>query len=513
MTKNMIKKIDDFLNGITMYRLVLYYLTALWVYAFALSVFGRLAFSPLALLFSSLIVVSVSWAANKLFAGVYSAPANVESVYITALILILIITPLESSSYLSYLVFMGWAAVWAMASKYIFAIRKKHIFNPAAFAVALLALTVGQGASWWVGSLSMLPIVLIGGILLVRKLKRYDLVFSFIFSAIVVIAASSVLRGLDPINAAITALLNSPLLFFAFVMITEPLTTPPANKMQICYGALTGFLFLPQMHLGGIYSTPELALLVGNIFSYAVSPKEKLLLTLKEKIQLAKNTFDFSFVADQSMDFSPGQYLEWTMPHERPDDRGNRRYFTISSSPTEKEIKMGVKFYAQPSSFKKGLLAMKVGQSMVASQLAGEFILPKDKDQKLVFIAGGIGVTPFRSMLKYLIDKDEKRDIAVFYANNTAEEIAYKDIFEQAKSHLGIKTIFCLTNNEKVPADWAGHCGRIDQALIKKEIPDFSERTFYISGPRSMILAYQDVLKKLGVQEKQIITDFFPGFA
>ena len=500
----MLKKIDDFLNGITMYRLVLYYLSALWLWAFALSVLGKLAFSPLALLFSLIIAVAISWIANLIFAHVFKAPTNVESLYITALILVLIVTPLQSSSYIQYFIFMSWVSLWAMASKYIFAIGKKHLFNPAAFAVALIALTLGQGASWWVGSLSILPIVLLGGILIVRKLKRYDLVFSFVFTAVITIFLGSVLSGRDPVAALTNALLNSPLLFFAFVMLTEPLTTPPTNKMQIWYGALTGFLFYPQMHIAGVYSTPELALLVGNIFSYAVSPKEKLLLILKEKIQVAQNTFDFVFATDRAINFSPGQYLEWTLPHAKPDDRGNRRYFTIASSPTEKEIKMGVKFYSEPSTFKKTLLSMKVGENLV---------LPKDKNQKLVFIAGGIGVTPFRAMLKYLLDKNEKRDISIFYANNSLEEIAYKDVFDRAQEDLGIKTVYCLTDSEKIPADWTGHCGRIDADLIKKEIPDFAQRTFYISGPRGMILAYQDVLKKLGVQEKQIITDFFPGFA
>lgn len=78
---------------------------------------------------------------------------------------------------------------------------------------------------------------------------------------------------------------------------------PPSRKMRILYGGLVGFLFTPQVHFLSIYSTPELALLVGNLFSYAVSPKLKLLLTLKEKIQLAPDEWDFVFNPDGKVKF------------------------------------------------------------------------------------------------------------------------------------------------------------------------------------------------------------------
>ena len=94
-------------------------------------------------------------------------PTNVESTYISALILALIITPLQSYNDLW---FLGWAAVLAMASKYILGIKGKHLFNPVAFAVALTYFTINQSASWWVGNATMLPFVLVGGLLVVRKI-------------------------------------------------------------------------------------------------------------------------------------------------------------------------------------------------------------------------------------------------------------------------------------------------------------------------------------------------------
>lgn len=506
----MLNIIDNFLNRTTMYRVVLYYLELLLGVAFILSFFGVLPFTPLSLLLSTAMIVGVCWIVNTVFAFVFEAPTNVESTFITALILALIVTPSTPSQYALNLSLIAWVAVWAMASKFLFAINHKHLFNPAAFAVVLTAFTINQSASWWVGSASMAAFVVLGGILIVRKLRRADLVLSFLIVGGVTMLAFGIARGGDIILVAKQILLNSPLLFFAFVMITEPLTTPPTRILRICYSVFVGFLFAPNLHLGPLYSTPELALLIGNAYSYMVSPKCKLILTLKERVRVTPTVFDFVFTANAPFEFRPGQYLEWTLGHYRPDSRGNRRYFTVASSPTEKDVRLGVKFYDAPSSFKKALAFMREGDEVVASQLCGDFVLPKDPNEKLAFIAGGIGITPFRSMIKYLVDKNEKRDISLFYSNRTADETAYKELFDEASLKLGIKTIYAVTDGE-VPA-WAQK-GFITKEMIMSATPDYKERTFYISGPKVMVDAFRVTLKSMGVKSSKIKTDFFPGFA
>lgn len=492
-----------------MYRTILYYLEFLWGAAFVLSFFGLLPFTPLALLISSAVILSVCWVTNTIFAYVFSVPANVESTFITAFILMLIVTPANSSHYALNLSLIAWVAVWAMASKFLFAINQKHLFNPAAFAVALTAFTINQSASWWVGSAPMVVFVTFGGMLLVRKLRRADLVLSFLAAASLSIFVFGIARGSNGLFVMKQMLTTSPLLFFAFVMITEPLTTPPTRILRIWYGVFVGMLFAPTLHIGPIYSTPELALLLGNIYSYVVSPKFKLILKLKERIQVTPTVFDFVFSANRSYSFKPGQYLEWTLGHYRPDSRGNRRYFTIASSPTEQNIRLGVKFYNEPSSFKKALAFMNIGDTLVASQLCGDFTLPTMPNEKLAFIAGGIGITPFRSMTKYLLDKNEKRNIVLFYSNRTAEEAAYKDIFDAASVKLGIKTIYAVT--EGAIPEWATS-GFITKEMIMKEAPDYKERIFYISGPKVMVDAFRKTLNELGVKRNRIKTDFFPGF-
>lgn len=399
-----------------------------------------------------------------------------------------------------------------MASKYLLNIARKHLFNPVAIAVVITAHVINQSASWWIGTLYLLPFVLIGGFLIVRKIRRTDLVVSFIATALISIAVFGLLHGQSLTALSRIALFDSPLFFFAFVMLTEPLTTPPTRLLQIVYGALVGFLFAPQVHIASLYTTPEIALVMGNLFSYAVSPKAKLLLSLKEKIVLAPDAYDFIFTKPPALTYHPGQYMEWTLEHPRVDDRGNRRYFTLASSPTEDTIRIGVKFYPQSSSYKKSLLSLNTQNRLVAAQLAGDFVLPDDPAQKLVFIAGGIGITPFRSMIKYLVDTKQHRDIVLFYANKEISEIVYTDILEAGKD-IGLRSLFVLTDKSKIPTGWSGIVGHLDESVITREVPDFRQRYFYLSGPHAMVTAYIETLSRLGVASSQIKTDFFPGFA
>ncbi len=506
----MIKLVDSLLNRITMYRLALYYLIFLLAIALAFAFAGVLPYDPYALLFTIGLEIAVCGITNAILSRTFGVPANAESASISALILALIITPIQSNHDIWFLV---WAGVLAMASKYILAFKNKHLLNPAAFAVALTYLTINQSASWWVGNDPMLPFVVLGGILVVRRIGRFDLVASFLLAALATVLGFSLFSQENIIAALQQTLVYSPLLFFAFVILTEPLTTPPTRRLQIYYGALVGVLFVPQFHLGAFYTTPELAILIGNIFSFIVSPKATRLLTLKEKVQLAPDVYDFVFAPTRKFAFAPGQYMEWTLGHAAPDTRGNRRYFTLASSPTENNLRLGVKFYRNSSSFKRALLSMDAHGQIVAAQLAGDFVLPDDPQQKCVFIAGGIGITPFRSMLKYLVDARQPRPIVLFYANRTVDEIVYKDVLDQAERELGIRTVYAITDTRRLPPGWRGRVGYIGPQLIKDEVPDYLNCTFYLSGPPAMVEAFKQMLAELHVPRSQIKTDLFAGLA
>ena len=500
--------IDNLLNRVTMYRLVLYYLIFLLAVAVGLSFAHVLAYDPYALLFSTAFLLAICALTNRIFARTFDVPANVESTYISALILALIISPIQGYNDLW---FLGWAAVLSMASKYIVAIRGRHLFNPVAFAAVITYFTINQSASWWVGNAQMLPFVLVGGLLLVRKLRRFDLVLSFMSTALVVTLVGLLFSG-ETFTKSINGLLvYSPFFFFAFAMLTEPLTMPPTHRLRIVYGALVGLLFSPAFHIGTFFITPELALVIGNFFSYLVSPKTRLVLHLKSRRQIAPNAYEFSFNPSRRLAYAPGQYMEWTLGHDDPDSRGNRRYFTLASAPTEPDLKVGVRFSNHSSSYKQAMLAMDKNVEIIASQVAGDFVLPRNPNQPSVFIAGGIGVTPFRSMIKYLLDLHQPRPITLFYAAHSVKDFVYKDVFDRAEREIGIRTIYTVSDPAGLPRDWVGFVGRLTPQIIQTYAPEFHRSIFYLSGPIDMVNTFKDILSGMGIPDSQIKTDFFAG--
>lgn len=506
----MFRPVDYLLDRITMYRLVLYFLIVLVGASAGLSALGYMQYNPLAIIASAVYLAAVCWLSNQLFARVFETPANVESSHITALILALIITPLANTHNLLFLTAAGGLA---MASKYILAIRKKHIFNPAAIAVVLTSFGAHQAASWWVGTKPMVPFLLIGGFLVVRKIQRPDMVVSFFASALFFVGLLAFLNHGDVSTSLQKTVLSSSLLFLGFIMLTEPLTSPPTRDKRIFYGIITGLLFLPQLHVGGIYSTPELALVIGNLYAYFASPKFKVIPQLLRKNAIGPDVGDFVFATSRKINYKPGQYMEWTLGHEGTDSRGNRRYFTLASSPTEDTLRLGVKFYPGGSSFKDAMKRMDNRTFVSAGSLSGDFTLPDDTSEKLAFIAGGIGITPYRSMVKYLLDMNEPRDVTLLYSERKPESVAYRDVFDTAVRELGMKVVYTLTERGSVPASWTGQRGFVTADMISQQIPDYMERTFYVSGPHAMVTGTRDNLRKLGVARHRIKTDFFPGYA
>lgn len=502
----MILALKSFIDRTTMYRLVLYYLLVLFVVALFFSIAGVLPYSSDALLWSAAVLLVWAWLANEFFAWMFGAVTNIESVFITPLILALILPPVAYAD-TSGTTALAVIAAWAMASKYVLAVGKKHIFNPAALAVALSALLFGVSATWWVaGNVLFSPFILIGGIILVYKLRKFDLVLAFGATVVVAVAFTS----LNLVSGMLNLFVNSGLFFFAFVMLTEPLTMPPTRTLRIIYGVLVGILFAPATHIGSFYFSPELALVTGNLFSYFTSPKGRYMLSFVERRRLASGIYEYLFHSDHPLHFRPGQYLEWTLGLVPLDNRGNRRFFTIASAPEDALVALGVRFYDSPSAFKRTLAGLPVGGKISVASLAGDFTMPADTRKKLAFLAGGIGVTPFASMARHGIATGESRDAVLLYSCKTASEIAYQDVFANA-ARVGWRTVYALSN--EVPLLPGAYQGLIDAELLKREVPDYAERTFYISGPPGMVGAMKEMLLGLGVSRFRIKTDFFPGLA
>lgn len=505
---NLIKRL---LNSVTMYRLVLYCLLVLTALSFAYSLFGWVSYSIADLALALLNLVLISFVSNQIFGRMLRAPINQESWLITALILFLILPP--ASSLNEHLVLAAVGAI-SMLSKYLLAFRHKHFFNPAAFGALVAGMAFSYYAFWWVGSLYYFPVTLVMALLVFAKIRRFHMLIGFLITSLVVITIYTQVKGVDFLSHLDVTLRSWPLFFFAGIMLTEPYTTPAIKRDQIIYACIVAAFSSWPFVFGPVYSSPELALLIGNIFVAIVSFQPRFILKLKEKKKLSKSAYEFIFESDKEFSFQAGQYMEWTLPHKNIDSRGIRRFFTISSSPQDKTLHLGVKFNKPSSSFKKSLQALETGDTICGGEITGDFVLPKNKNKDLCFIAGGIGITPFISHLRALIDQNSKAKITLFYGNRSMEEIAYIDFLNDAQEKLDLKVVHTLpTLPDKKPKGLIIEEGRISKDLIQKYVTNCEATTFYISGPSAMVDYFKDNLKPIGINSSQIKTDYFPGFA
>ena len=498
--------IDKTLNNITMYRLVVYTLCALTCLAIFFSFTGRLRSSPTSLVVSLALILLSAYLTDRGLGKLLNIPTNMESSLITALILLLILQPANTIIGGVALVIAGAAS---SASKFLITWHGKHIFNPAAFGAALLSLTGLQAVTWWVGSSAIWPFALILGLAVVYKIRRFPLFITFILVSSVLQYLISLQAHQPLITSMSHALLASPLIFLSTIMLTEPATMPPRRNTQILFAALIALLYVTAWKLGPVSIYPEIAILLGNVFAFVVSPKLRVRLQLKEVQRISDRVYNYVFQPTRPLNFMPGQYMEWTLANVPYDSRGNRRTFTIASSPTESEVQLGLKYYEPASRYKTAFYEMKPGDYVYGSQIAGNFTIRGKEEQKLAFIAGGIGITPFRSMIKYLTDKNIKSDLSLLYIVSNPQEFAYVKEFMDAKK-VGVKVIPIVT-------DMSCHVAGVVTAklsinLLERLIPDYTERTFYISGSSPMVDTTKSYLKQLGVKRSHIKTDHFSGY-
>lgn len=492
----MLQKLDDLLNSITIYRLVTYGLGLLALITIIFSITGALDYSPEDMAGSLLVIMTVGFIANQVMSRLWGVPANAESGLITCFILFFLLPPELSTG---KVVVLALATVVAIASKYVLAYRGKHIFNPAAFGVFLVGILGLGHAAWWVGSSSLWVFTLVVGLLVARKTKRLLMVAVFATAAVGTAAVVALNGSVGVYESLELLLFSSPLIFLGTIMLTEPSTMPPRRRQQLVFAVVAGALFTAHPQIGPLFVYPETALLMANLYAFAVSPKRRWTLELRAKHKIADDLYDYEFSSSSPLEVTPGQYMEVTMPVASQDDRGNRRTFTVASSPTEAHVHIGVRIPNKASRFKTTFGALKPGDQVMAGQIAGNFVLPRDGSQKLLLVAGGVGITPYRSMIKYLSDTRQNRDITIVYQAKRAEEFMYKSVFEAAKA-AGVKTIY-IADPAPLSAD-----------QLAEIVPDLHERRAFISGPPVMVRHVKKVLHSLGVPRRTVKTDFFSGY-
>lgn len=504
--------LQAWIDKTAMYMIVLYMLSILAVCSVVAGALNLIGVSALSQISALLAVLITGYLTSVLAAKVRGITANHHSSIITALILFFLIMPDLSMRGMEVLI--GTVA-FAVVSKYVFVYRGQHLMNPAALAIFVLGLTGYGFAMWWVATVWLFVPLVITGAIVVTKVRKWVPVISFLLAGVIMSTVQSGLTGVTDTWYAF--FVSSPALFLGFFMLTEPFTIPPTKRLQAGYGVLVGALSntalvnpILAVFSASLTMTPELALLIGNLAFYPSTLRWKLFLTLQSKSEIAANTWEFIFTKPKNVVFQAGQYVEWMLPHVPADIRGIRRYFTIAASPTEDTIRVALKLLNPGSSYKAALAALPLGKTVIASQRAGDFILPTDTSKKIAMIAGGIGVTPFRSQVKYLMDTKAATDTILFYCANTKADLAYSDIWQQASIQLPFKLVPILAKETASP-DY--EIGFLTADILKRRTPDFFERTWYVSGPPPMVNATVKTLQTLGVPKRQIVQDFFPGLA
>lgn len=223
-------------------------------------------------------------------------------------------------------------------------------------------------------------------------------------------------------------------------------------------------------------------------------------LILVEKKRETLDVITFYFKSKPHIAWTAGQYLIYSLDHQNQDVRGKMRFFTIASCPLEGKIAITTRIDKNhPSSFKKALIEMKIGEKISAKGPDGNFVI-EDPQGEYIFIAGGIGITPFRAILAELSNKKSPTKISLLYGYSN-EDIPFKKELEQiAKNNPNIKVNYFIS-----PV-------HIDAKTIRKYVKNPKTPLYYISGPNSFVEELTLVVKSLGVEDKRIKHDFFHGY-
>ncbi len=230
------------------------------------------------------------------------------------------------------------------------------------------------------------------------------------------------------------------------------------------------------------------------------------------KNNICSDIWQLHFIKPTGFKYSAGQYLETLIPDARADERGNTRWFTMSSSPTQKDIIITTRLVSKHSEFKDDLFHLKSGDAIAAKGPMGEFVLP-NKTAKITWIAGGIGVTPFISQLQFLLDtKDLSRDITLIHGLQELNQNPCADLIKKCQEAMpNFKLIQVISG--QTPKGWSGPVGYIDDKVIKNYLVDYTQRDTYVSGPEPMVDAIAEMLTtKLKVSKDKIHQDWFPGY-
>lgn len=494
--------LDTALGAVSMYRLVLLCLVALTIQSFVFAAVGLIYPTPAQLAASLAVLLASSYLSNRLFARILRVSPHSESALITGFILFFVAFPALDPLALCVLALAGAAA---SASKYVIAIRGRHLLNPAAAGIALVSAAQLASSSWWIGTPPALPLVAITTFLILYRTRNLGLGLVFTAVATAGFTAYLMVNGMtDPLAAVWFALGSYPIVFFAGFMLSEPLTLPARTGQKLLVALVVGvFVGWPVRIAEAFLIAPEFALLIGNLIAAVMNRPQTLRMRLQSLTQLTPTSYDVTFSLRRPLQFRAGQYLEITIPHRGADLRGLRRMFSITSVPGAETVSLGVKIPTdRRSTFKEALLALPVGSAVLATGVSGGMTLPAARETPILMIAGGIGITPFVSQIRWAVGQG--RDIVLVYAVADGSEIAYADLPD-------VRVVLMSSSRpEQLPAGWEyGGSGRIDGESLLGVVPDAAARHTMVSGSPAFVESVAAAARKAGA--RQIVSDPFFG--
>lgn len=232
---------------------------------------------------------------------------------------------------------------------------------------------------------------------------------------------------------------------------------------------------------------------------------------IKEKQEVAKGTLLVTFdIEGEHVEFRPGQYFFVTLPEVGyEDERGLRRHITVVTSPNEHGV-LGLATRMRDSAFKRTLAELPVGTEVEVEPPKGDFALPEETSRPFVFVAGGIGITVFRSMLRYISEEGLPHRVTLIYSNRDRESTAFLDELQALeKENPNLRLVLTMTQD----AGWDGETRKVDAELFKDYLVDeLDQYTFLIAGPPAMVEGIQKELDEAGVKEEHVIAQRFSGY-
>jgi ferredoxin-NADP reductase len=232
---------------------------------------------------------------------------------------------------------------------------------------------------------------------------------------------------------------------------------------------------------------------------------------IKEKQEIAKGTLLVTFdLRGEDVHFKPGQYFFVTLPEVGyQDERGLRRHITVVTSPNEKGV-LGFATRMRDSAFKRTLAELPVGTEVDVEQPKGDFALPEETSRPLVFVAGGIGITVFRSMLRYIREEGLPHRVTLIYSNGDRDSTAFLDELRDLEAEIpNLRLVLTMTQDP----DWEGETRKLDSHFFRDCLEgDLDQYTFLVAGPPAMVEAMQRELDEAGVKDDNVIAERYSGY-